>query len=48
MIVPEEGYIHGPSLSEFADDTTQGSYRLPGMIYGVNDSRRPAGLASGE
>ena len=47
MKVPAAGLSSGLQIGSFADDTTKGSYRRPGMIYGVNDSRRPAGLAKG-
>jgi gamma-glutamyltranspeptidase/glutathione hydrolase len=48
MEVPESGLPNQQKLGEFSDDTTQGSFATPGMLYGVNDSRRPAGLAAGE
>ena len=46
MVVPETDK-RGALLGSFADDTSKGRYQEPGIIYGVNDSRRPAGLAIG-
>jgi len=46
MKVPEQGLEHGPTGSQYPDSVT-GNYRLPEMIYGANDGRRPRGLALG-
>ncbi len=48
MIEPPRGLPTGPDVERYGDDSEQGSYRLPGLIYGANDARRPAGLAAGE
>ena len=46
MRVPADGLPDsGPAPSY--PDSVQGDYRLPGMIYGSNDQRRPRGLAVG-
>ncbi len=47
MKVPVGGIKQGPALGEFSDDSTHGSYKKAGYLYGVNDPRRPAGLAKG-
>ncbi|MEM7223952.1 MAG: gamma-glutamyltransferase [Pseudomonadota bacterium] len=47
MKVPASGLPRGPAIGIFGDDSVQGSYELPGHLYGVNDARRPAGLAAG-
>lgn len=47
MIVPEDG-VPLPSSAPSdggLDDSSKSDYRAPGMIYGVNDNRRPAGAA---
>ncbi|MEM7172841.1 MAG: gamma-glutamyltransferase [Pseudomonadota bacterium] len=48
MIVPEDGIPAADGPSAGLDDSTLGNYKKPGMIYGVNDSRRPAGAALAE
>ena len=48
MKVPPGGLPRGPEVGSFGDDSVQGSYALPGLLYGVNDARRPAGLAAGQ
>jgi gamma-glutamyltranspeptidase/glutathione hydrolase len=47
MVVPQTSTNPESPIDSFADDTTKGAHRHPGTIYGVNDSRRPAGLAVG-
>jgi gamma-glutamyltranspeptidase/glutathione hydrolase len=46
MRVPDEGLDDGPETPDYPD-SVQGRYRLPGLIYGANDARRPRGLAVG-
>lgn len=48
MKVPKSGMPRPQHLQAFGDDSTQGRFTQPGMLYGVNDSRRPAGLAAGQ
>ncbi|HMB78407.1 MAG TPA: gamma-glutamyltransferase [Kiloniellaceae bacterium] len=47
MKVPKGGLPRPQHLQAFGDDSTHGSFASPGWLYGVNDSRRPAGLAAG-
>ena len=46
MRIPKESLADDLEAPAYPD-SVQGNYRLPGLIYGANDQRRPRGLAVG-